>query len=125
MNHEKQVVYWRESAEEDWEVGRSLVQQDKTRHGLFFVHLALEKILKAHVSRVTEDIPPKIHNLMRLVEIGRVSLTDEQKDALAGLNQYNLLGRYPHTLGPEPSRKEAVELLVVAEGIYRCLVSQL
>ena len=38
---EKQVAYWRAIAEEDWDVGRLLVEQGKTRHGLFFLHLAL------------------------------------------------------------------------------------
>ena len=33
---DKQVAYWRASAEEDWDVGRSLVEQGKARHGLFF-----------------------------------------------------------------------------------------
>ena len=125
MDVNKQIAYWRESAGEDWEVGASLVKRGKTRHGLFFVHLALEKILKAHVSSTTKDFPPKIHNLMRLVEIGNVSLTDEQKDTLARLNQYNLNGRYPGTLGAVPTKREAGEVLAAARRSYRWLASQL
>jgi len=53
---------------EDWEVGKELIVGRRFRHGLFFIHLALEKILKAHVCRNTVDIAPPIHNLARLAE---------------------------------------------------------
>ncbi len=50
---EKQVAYWRHGAEEDWEVAHQLFDRGYIRHSLFFVHLALEKALKAHVCRHT------------------------------------------------------------------------
>jgi hypothetical protein len=43
---EKQVVYWRLSAAEDWDVAEALVERGNPRHGLFFAHLALEKNAK-------------------------------------------------------------------------------
>ncbi len=61
----KQVAYWREGAVEDWEVARDLIERGKTRYGLFFVHLSLEKLLKAHVCRHTQDVAPRLHNLVR------------------------------------------------------------
>ncbi len=48
---EKQIAHWKRGALEDWEVAVELVDKDRYRHGLFFAHLALEKILKAHVCR--------------------------------------------------------------------------
>ena len=45
----KQIEYWNRSAQEDWQVAQQLVESGKIRHGLFFAHLALEKVLKAHV----------------------------------------------------------------------------
>ncbi len=65
----------------------------KPLHGLFFVHLSLEKWLKALVCKTTNDIPPKIHDLLRLAELGDVDLTGEQKNFLGKLNLYNLAGR--------------------------------
>lgn len=70
---EKQVAYWRDGAQEDWAVARELVGNGRTRHGLFFVHLALEKVLKAHVCRQTRDLAPRIHNLVRLAELTGVN----------------------------------------------------
>ncbi len=60
MNIEEQIAHWRKGAEEDWEVACELVRRDRPRHGLFFAHLALKKLLKAHVIRVTGNPRPKI-----------------------------------------------------------------
>ena len=49
VNIGKQIAYWRESAEEDWLVAGDLLEKKRIRHVLFFGHLTLEKILKAHV----------------------------------------------------------------------------
>lgn len=57
INIEKQIAHWRNGAEEDWSVAQELIERGRVRHGLFFAHLALEKMLKAHyclVSRIAE-----------------------------------------------------------------------
>ncbi len=69
MDVEKQIEHWRQGSAEDWEVAIKLVEDGKSRHDLFFAHLALEKILKALVCRQTRDVPPRIHNLSRLSEL--------------------------------------------------------
>ncbi len=60
MNVEQQVAYWRTGSDEDWEMAEIALEKRKIRHGLFFLHLAMEKLLKAHVCRVTGEYPPKI-----------------------------------------------------------------
>ena len=121
---EKQIAYWRESSEEDMAVGRDLVAREKVRHGLFFVHLALEKSPKAIVCRVTGETPPKIHNLVRLSELANVHPSPEQVDALADMNVFNLEGRYPQTLPSPPTLSEVQDILVRAEEAFRWLTNQ-
>lgn len=75
---DKQIAYWRDSADEDFAVARELVRWTRIRHGLFFAHLALEKALKAHVCRVTHDIAPRVHNLVRLAELAELDLQPAQ-----------------------------------------------
>jgi len=82
----KQVNYWRTSAEEDWEVANRLIKAKKVRHGLFFIHLTMEKVLKAPVCKKTLDLAPRIHNLIRLAELSSLELSQVQKDLLAELN---------------------------------------
>ena len=66
LDIQKQISHWKNGAIEDWAAARSLLKDKKIRHGLFFAHLALEKLLKAHVCRDTQDLAPRIHNLNRL-----------------------------------------------------------
>jgi HEPN domain-containing protein len=122
---DKQVAYWRASAEEDWDVGRSLVEQGKTRHGLFFLHLALEKALKAHVCRATRDFAPKVHSLLYLVEKSGLSINQSQKDFLTEFDRFDLAGRYPGFLPAPPSRPEATLELSRAEEVYSWLINRL
>lgn len=124
LNIKKQVAFWRESATEDWNVGRDLVRRGKTRHGLFFLHLALEKILKAHVCRKTGDLAPKTHALARLAELSGLKVSAEEKDILADFTRYNIAGRYPESLGTAPSSREAREKLRLAQEVYEWLRNQ-
>lgn len=121
----KQIAYWCSGAQEDWEVARDLIHNQKVRHGLFFVHLALEKLLKAHVCRYTNDLAPRLHNLVRLAELSSLPLSQAQIDILAEMNAFNIEGRYPDTLAPLPSQKEANEYLCRAAEVYQWLMNQL
>lgn len=75
MDVGKQVAYWRASAEEDQEAANVLAQNGHYRHALFFAELAVEKMLKAHIARATKDIPPRSHDLLKLADRARLSLS--------------------------------------------------
>lgn len=122
---EKQVNFWVRNALEDWDVAKDLVSRSKTRYGLFFAHLAIEKLLKAHVCRDTKDLAPRINNLVRLAELTSIKFSETQIDILADINIYNIEGRYPDELTPPPSPKSAMENLEKAEEIIIWLKNQL
>lgn len=122
---EKQVAYWRNGAREDWQVAWDLVSRRRTRQGLFFAHLALEKVLKAHVCRQTQDLAPRLHNLVRLAELAELGLNDAQIDVLAEMNAFNIEGRYPEMLTPEATMTEARNYLRKAREVYTWLMNQL
>ena len=90
-----QIDYWRTSSDEDFAAAESLLEKGHLRHSLFFAHLAIEKMLKAHVTRQTKDIPPRIHNLIRLAEIAKLELDTESMELLREFGAYQLEGRYP------------------------------
>lgn len=124
MDIEKHVEYWRHGAFEDWEVGAKLVCDGKTRHGLFFLHLALEKALKALVTIHTGEVAPRIHNLVRLAEITGLILDDLKIDVLADMNQFQIEGRYPESLTALPSKDEAEGFLKSAGEIFQWLMKR-
>jgi len=122
---QKQIAYWRDGAAEDWEVGVGLVEQGKIRHGLFFVHLALEKLLKAHVCKTTKDFAPKTHSLLRLAEVAGLDTAAERVDFLSRFDQYNIAGRYPGTPQSLPTEDEAGKAVGQAHEVFRWLIARL
>ena len=122
---EKHVIYWQNGATEDWDVAQDLINRNKTRHGLFFAHLALERLLKAKICRHTKDLAPRVHNLIRLAELTALKLDETQIDVLAEMNAFNLEGRYPDISMAPLSKKEAQSYFRRAEKVYIWLKSQL
>jgi HEPN domain-containing protein len=121
----EQIAYWRNGAEEDWEVAKQLVETGKTRHGMFFAHLAFEKLLKAHICKKREKFAPKIHNLVRLAEMALLELNPEDLDSLAEMNEFNLEGRYPLTYIPPPTKNESIKFLKKAKVMFEWLTKKL
>ena len=119
-----QVTYWRTGSDEDWQVAQELVDLDRTRHGLFFAHLALEKILKAHICRATGKLAPKTHNLLRLAELSGLPLSKKQREILAQFDLHQLEGRYPDRLPKPLKKKEAKKELQIVEEVLEWLRKQ-
>ena len=121
---ERQVKHWRHGALEDLEAARDLVARGHHRHGLFFAHLALEKLLKAHICRDSAGLPPRIHNLVRLVQQTSFEPAEEHLDVLAEMNAFNIEGRYPEHLLPAPTPGEAARYLERTEEVFGWLNRQ-
>jgi HEPN domain-containing protein len=119
------VAYWRNTALEDWELAQDLLADGRIRYALFFGHLTLEKMLKAHVCRHTQDVPPRTHNLSRLAELAELSLTSTQSEVLADMTTFNLEGRYPDMLTPPPQLNEAKDYLKRAGEMFQWLIQKL
>ena len=120
----KQVEYWKAGAVEDWDIAVDLIQRDKPRYGLFFAHLALEKALKAHVCRISHDMAPRTHALLRLAELSRLTLSEEQRMFLSEFDRYQIEGRYPQDFAPRPTAEEGRAQFRKAEEVFRWLMQQ-
>ncbi|MCB9421173.1 MAG: HEPN domain-containing protein [Ardenticatenaceae bacterium] len=125
VNIDKHISHWRDGAEEDLEVANQLITSGKVRHGLFFLHLALEKMLKAHVCRHTKDIAPRLHNLVRLAALSGIPFENEQIAFLAEMNPYNLEGRYPEMWEEPPSQEQTKKIQQVTTEMFKWLMTQL
>ena len=55
-------------------------------------------MLKALIVKNTKSFPPKIHDLVKLINITKIDIETEQKEFLAKLNYYYLETRYPREL---------------------------
>jgi HEPN domain-containing protein len=125
MDAQRQVDYWLNGSREDIEAAVVLLEKRKIRQCLFFAHLAVEKALKAHVSKVSGDIPPRTHDLLRLADLAGMSLSAMRRTFLSRLQRYCMEGRYPDLPSGTPSREEAQAELTETQETISWLASLL
>jgi len=90
------VEHWIRLADEDVITAKAMLKTKRYLWVGFLCHLIVEKALKAMYSQRTNDIPPKIHNLLKLAELAGLvnDLTDTQRDLLNRLKNLYIDGRY-------------------------------
>ena len=65
---------------------------------LFCCQQAVEKALKSVIVKKTGELPPRIHNLLRLAETAGIESGEEQIDLLTKLSGYYIKSRYPEEI---------------------------
>ena len=94
MSQEEAVKYWIASAQDDWDVAQSLLKSAKYNHALFFLQLALEKLIKAvHVGQRDES-PLYVHNLILLAQKAGIEFSEEELANLKEISSFNVSARY-------------------------------
>jgi HEPN domain-containing protein len=111
INLEKQIDYWIKGSESNLETSVVLFDNAKSIESLFFCHLAVEKMLKALVVKVTAEIPPRTHDLFRLAEIADLKFSESHISLCQVLMRYQLEGRYPDYQPVTPDKKTALTFL--------------
>jgi len=114
----KQITYWRLGAEDALGAAELLIGGGRYNFGLFFLHLALEKMLKALVVQETKGIPPKTHDLLLLARLACLNLPTNVALVLGEFQEYCMAGRYPNLPGPAADRTLANHELIRARETY-------
>lgn len=125
LDIEKQIDYWKSSAFDDLETAKILIDKNRLLHGLFFCHLVIEKIIKAHVVKQTKNIAPRSHNLMYLSEISKLIFNENEEVFLGILMKYQLEGRYPDYNPTVPDLLKVTEYLRQTEKLLQWLEAKL
>lgn len=68
---------WVESADYDLDTAHHMLETGRYLYVVFTCHLALEKMLKAHVTEATQSIPAKTHDLIYLIKKVNLELPTE------------------------------------------------
>ncbi|MBI5538416.1 MAG: HEPN domain-containing protein [Bacteroidia bacterium] len=125
MDTKKQIEYWLNTAEDDLGTAELLINNNKILFGLFLCHLCIEKSIKAHVVRCTENVPPKSHRLSFLLEKTDLVLDESQLTICDTLMYYQLEGRYPEYYPKTPASEKANEILEQSKTLFQWLKSKL
>ena len=96
MNKQDHIDYWRRTADSDWTASETLFDKGHYLQCLFFAHLVLEKLLKAHwVKDNRGDHPPRIHRLKSLFAQTQLNLSVDEMTVLDNMEIFQMEGRYP------------------------------
>jgi HEPN domain-containing protein len=129
MTKNEHIEYWKQSSEDDWKTVLSLFQSERYVHSLFFGHLALEKICKAIWVKHNEgNIPPKIHNLVKLLLETNQEFQVEDLTFLEEFNDFQLEGRYPDYLfqiNKKCTKEYTLSIFNKINDIRICLIEKL
>ncbi len=99
MTKDDHINYWVKTAENDWDTVNYLFKGKKYVYCLFFAHLTLEKLIKAHWVKDNEDnYPPKTHNLVYLLSQTNLDFNMDEIKYLEKINDFQIEGRYPDYL---------------------------
>lgn len=94
-NIKKVIEYWQKTSEHDYETMVGLFKIKRYSDCLFFGHIVLEKILKAHAVKNTKEEAPKTHDLVVLAKLAKLELPMEDLEYLKVVNRFNMRTRYP------------------------------
>ncbi|MGA0559115.1 HEPN domain-containing protein [Larkinella sp. VNQ87] len=129
MSREEHIDYWRRQALDDWETVEVLYRGKKYLQSLFWLHLTIEKLCKAvWIANNKDTVPPRIHNLLRLLNNSNVRATEEHTILMVELNRFQLEGRYPNyiaDLQTTITSELVVDYMMRSKSLKEWLLSQL
>jgi len=129
MAKPEHINYWKNSAAKNWKAVPALFNAKCYVEALFWAHLVLEKLLKAHwVKDNTGNTPPKIHHLIKLAAQTTIIFTNDELLFLAKMNDLQLEGRYPDyikNIYKIYRLKETTLMLKEVDKIRKCLLKKL
>ena len=117
----KRFEFWKRSSEEEINIALILLEKKKLRQSLFFIHLSLEKILKALFIKRKKAHPPITHNLKYLAEQIKLELSEERENFLIEATAFNIEARYPDEESPPPAPKYVKQKYEEAQEILKWL----
>lgn len=96
MDKQRHIEYWLKTSQYDLDCAFSMLDSGRYDWALFVGHLAIEKLLKAFwVKRNDSNVPPRIHNLVKLAKEAKLSPSAEDIKFLEEVTDYNIETRYP------------------------------
>ena len=119
---------WAERAAYDLDTARAMLETKRYLYVLFCCQQTVEKMLKAVIATRSQELPPRLHQLVRLAERAQVSLNEERADFLRELSAHYIQSRYPEEIADIASQvsiQQAQQVVEKTEEVVRWLQSML
>ncbi|MGB9700219.1 MAG: HEPN domain-containing protein [Thermodesulfobacteriota bacterium] len=119
---------WLRQADYDIETAEFLFNGRKYIYAVFMCHLAIEKALKGLYQKGLNEAPPKVHNLIYLIEKIGLKTPDDLYDMIFNLNRVSIPTRYPDDLRrmqKDYNKTRTADILKKSKEILKWLRGQL
>ena len=119
---------WSEQARYDLETAYAMLEAERYLYVLFCCQQALEKAMKSVIVKRTGTFPPRIHNLLRLIEAAGIEIEPKYTEFLGELSAYYIQTRYPEeieSMGESINRHIAEKVLLETREVMEWLFSML
>ena len=95
MDLKKIEEYWIESSQDAFDTAKTLFENNKFVYSMFFLHLSIEKMLKALFVNQNQDEAPFGHNLQNIAsKIKNINFDKNTMELFAQITTFNIAGRY-------------------------------
>jgi HEPN domain-containing protein len=91
----KLTEHWIVQSEYDFDTAKTLRNSKRNVYAVYLCHLALEKALKGFLCNVINEIPPKTHSLVLLINKIGIKPPEEVGKFILQLNDASVATRYP------------------------------
>lgn len=115
---------WLKQADYDLKTAELMLESKRYVYVIFMCHLAIEKSFKALVLIETGKFPPKTHDLIRLMNLGKIVVPQDLLDFVGMINNAAVVTRYPedlNTLIASYPRAAAKNYLEQTREVIRCV----
>ncbi len=88
----------------------------------------MEKTLKAFYVKNTGKLPPRIHDLVRMVDMAKIEFEEDTLEFMDAVNTFNISTRYPDEklkFYKMCTRKFTEENFYRIKEIYKCLLQKI
>ncbi len=94
----KETKNWLNMVDYDIATAKQMFKTGRYVYVIFMCHLAIEKAFKAVVSAQTKKLPPKTHDLIYLINLGKIKIPGDLLDFIGIINNAGIVTRYPEDL---------------------------
>ena len=94
----KETKNWLDMVDYDLATVQQMFKTGRYVYVIFMCHLAIEKALKAIACEKIDKVPPKTHDLIYLVNLGKIKLAGDLLDFVGIINNAGVVTRYPEDL---------------------------
>lgn len=94
----KKAMEWLKQADYDLDTAKCMFDSGRCFYAVFMCHLSIEKALKGLYQEQLQDIPPKVHNLVYLLNKIGIKPAEQIGKFMIQLNEASVTTRYPEDL---------------------------